>query len=43
MEPTPDIADHYSAFKTEKGNVVWIGPMSLAWQDLAKTYGSDQL
>ena len=37
-----EIASKYNAFKTEKGNIVWVGTMNLAWQDLSATYADSK-
>lgn len=32
-----DIAHNYNAYHTSKGNILWVGTLSLAWHQLAKS------
>ena len=37
-----EIAHKYNAYSTQRGNLIWVGTMSLAWKDLAKTYAESK-
>ena len=38
-----DISQKFNAFTTKKGNIIWLGAISLAWNRFAKTYGQKHL
>ena len=38
-----EVARNYNAFVTEKGNVIWMGTMCLAWKQLMEFSNVKQL
>lgn len=38
-----DISKNYNAFTTAKGNIIWMGTMSLVWKEFAKFQEVKQL